>query len=96
MPRSELIEELQRTDEAVRDALGKLPASALAQPYPLPVANRRLVTGEFLDHLAVHLAYHLGQMDFHRRIVTGDVTGVGAVSPADLPGARPIESGRTG
>jgi hypothetical protein len=55
------------------------------------VANRRLNTGDFMGHLVAHLAYHAGQMDFHRRIVTGDATGVGAVSPAELSSARPIE-----
>ena len=27
----------------------------------------KLQTGEFLFHLAVHLGYHLGQIDYHRR-----------------------------
>jgi hypothetical protein len=48
-------------------------------------------TGEFLAHLATHLAYHVGQLDFHRRVVIGDATGVGAVSPLELPSAKPIE-----
>jgi hypothetical protein len=61
----------------------------LAGPYP--VANRRLTTGDFMGHLVAHLAYHAGQVDFHRRIVTGDASGVGAVSPAELSSARPIE-----
>jgi hypothetical protein len=42
-------------------------------------------TDQFLLHLAVHLAYHLGQIDYHRRLVTGDPAGVDAISPADLP-----------
>jgi hypothetical protein len=32
-----------------------------------------------LLHLAAHLGYHLGQLDYHRRIVTGDARGVGAM-----------------
>ena len=36
----------------------------------------------FLVHLAAHLAYHLGQIDYHRRVVTGNAQGVGALSPA--------------
>jgi hypothetical protein len=56
------------------------------------VANRRVNTGEFLTHLATHLAYHAGQLDFHRRVVTGDSTGVGAVSPLELPSAKQTEA----
>ena len=91
VPRAELIEDLQRAGRAVRETLTTLDPARFAEPYPLPVANRRVNTGEFITHLAVHLAYHAGQLDFHRRIVTGDVTGVGAVSPTELPSSKPIE-----
>ena len=67
-------------------------SAVLDEMYPMPVANRRLTTSDFLGHLATHLAYHVGQIDFHRRIVTGDAKGVGPVSPAELASARPIES----
>src|SRR3990172_9364420 len=73
--RTDLIAGLRRADGAVQAALASLPDARLAEPYPLPVANRRQNTGAFLMHLAVHLAYHLGQVDFHRRVVTGDGTG---------------------
>lgn len=91
VPRAELIEELRRADRVVQETLGKLDAATLEEPYPLLIANRRLNTGDFMGHLTAHLAYHVGQIDFHRRIVTGDVTGVGAVSPTELSSARPIE-----
>jgi len=32
----------------------------------------------------VHLGYHLGQMDYHRRIVTGVNKSLGALAPAAL------------
>jgi hypothetical protein len=91
VPRAELIEGLRRADDVVRETLTRLDPEVFAGPYPQAVANRRLNTGDFMGHLVAHLAYHAGQMDFHRRIVTGDATGVGAVSPAELPSARPIE-----
>ena len=31
-------------------------------------------------HLAVHLGYHLGQVDYHRRIVTGNHASVGTIA----------------
>ena len=45
-------------------------------------------TGEWLIHLAAHLAYHLGQIDYHRRIVTGQATTVGTMAVPELRTAR--------
>lgn len=92
IPRTELQKELDQTVAVVERVLDVLPEHALTRPYPQPVAGRRINTGEFLGHLAVHLAYHLGQMDFHRRTVTGDSKGVGAVAPAELPSAEPVST----
>lgn len=91
VPRAELIEDLHRADQAVRVTLERLDPSVLAGTYPIAVANRRFNTVDYLMHLVAHLAYHTGQVDFHRRIVTGDATGVGAVSPTELSSARAIE-----
>ena len=91
VPRVELVRELEAAIEAVQRTLPALPEGALQDWYPLPVANRRLRTGDFLAHLAVHLAYHLGQVDYHRRTVTGLGDSVGAVAPAELWSARPVE-----
>ncbi len=88
--RADLIEDLRRADAVVRTTLPGLDPTRFDETYPLPVANRRVTTGDFMTHLAAHLAYHAGQVDFHRRIVTGDASGVGAVSPAELSSARPM------
>ncbi len=47
-----------------------------------------LSTREALLHVAVHLAYHIGQVDYHRRLVTGDTSGVDAMSPVALKAFR--------
>ena len=91
VPRSELLRELGTAIEVVERVLGSLPATALDGWYPLPVAKRRIRTDEFLVHLATHLAYHVGQADYHRRAVTGENQGVNAVAPAELPSATPVE-----
>ena len=91
VPRAELIAELRRAERVVQETLGGLDPARLGERYPLPVANRRVNTDDFMAHLTAHLAYHVGQIDFHRRIVTGDVTGVGAVAPTELSSARSIE-----
>lgn len=91
VPRAELIEALRNAERAVNDTLSSMDAGRFSETYPQPVASRRVNTGEFMTHLVAHLAYHAGQLNFHRRIVTGDATGVGAVSPTELPSSRPIE-----
>jgi hypothetical protein len=86
VPRAELEAELENTVNAVRRTLPKLREETLAQPYPEKVGGQVLPTGVVLVHLATHLAYHLGQLDYHRRVVTGDATSVGAVSPVRIGG----------
>jgi hypothetical protein len=94
--RMELVAGLREADAAVQGVLPSLSPERMAAAYPLAVANRRVETGDFLLHLATHLAYHLGQVDYHRRVVTGDVAGVGAVAPLELSSARPIQTAPAG
>jgi hypothetical protein len=89
--RDEIQRELESAIRVVERVVPNLPEATLEAWYPLPVANRRVRTGEFLVHLAAHLAYHVGQADYHRRIVTGDGKGVGAVAPGELPSATPVD-----
>jgi hypothetical protein len=79
VPLVELERRIDQTQDAVEGTL-RLGAIDLDAEYPLEVAGVRLSTRTFLLHLTSHLAYHLGQIDYHRRIVTGRSDGVGAVS----------------
>jgi uncharacterized damage-inducible protein DinB len=87
VPRVDLLRELRAAEDAVR---GTLDGRALPEQYPGPAGGGGMTirTDEWLVHLAVHLTYHLGQVDFHRRSVTGSATGVGAVATTELPSAR--------
>ncbi|HUR32325.1 MAG TPA: DUF664 domain-containing protein [Vicinamibacterales bacterium] len=73
--------ELADTIDAVRSALRLLPASAL--DAPMPGAPNQMVarTGMFLLHLVAHTAFHLGQIGYLRRVLTGEA----AVSAGPLP-----------
>src|SRR5439155_24275894 len=75
LPRAELLALIDRAIEEVETTLSSLRDQNLARPFPLVVANCSMLTGDFLVHLASHLAYHLGQVDYHRRAVTGDPGG---------------------
>ena len=68
--RAELLGSIQKTKTAVRDTLQRLPESVLNYPYPLRVFNNKeMSTLFFLIHLQGHLNYHLGQINYHRRIL---------------------------
>ena len=56
--------------------------------YPLAITERKVKTASFLVHLAVHLTYHLGQIDYHRRLLTSDPKPVENVSVRELPEGR--------
>lgn len=85
VPRKELIAGIEAAIASVERTLRKLGDDALAAPYPEPIAKRTVPTEVFVLHLATHLAYHLGQLDSHRRGVSGDSKGVDAVSVRELP-----------
>lgn len=85
VPRRELIEGLDAAIASLERTFASLDPAALKRPYPEPIAKRTVNTETFLLHLASHLAYHLGQVDYHRRAVTGDPKGIDAVSVRELP-----------
>lgn len=87
-PRSRLLTEIDRAIQAVETGLGALSDADLERPYPESVGGVSFTTGAFLAHLATHLAYHLGQVDYHRRIVTGDGKTVRAVPVTEIAGAE--------
>lgn len=87
VPRAELLAELDAAAAAVGRGLAGRADAELAAEFPEAVGGRRLVARDFVLHLASHLAYHLGQVDYHRRVVTGDARSAGAVALAELPGA---------
>ncbi len=70
--RDELIRKIENTILVVAKVLQHLPDEALTQEYPLLVLKEKTSTGYFLTHLAVHLDYHLGQINYHRRILEGE------------------------
>jgi hypothetical protein len=89
VPRSELLREVDAARAAVKAASTSVSAAQLAADFPETIGGSRVQTGDYLGHLAVHFAYHLGQLDYHRRVVTGLNTSVDAVRPAELSSARP-------
>lgn len=84
VPSDDLVRNIEAASDEVTRALAQLDDARLEQIYPLEVGGVKLPTGRFLGHLAVHLGYHLGQMDYHRRIVTGVNKSLGALALSPL------------
>ena len=83
--RAELVAELARAKEAVHAALNDRDATSIPSVFPDKIAGKTMTSEVFVLHLVAHLAYHLGQVDYHRRITTGDAKTVDAVSVPALP-----------
>lgn len=78
-PRTELVADLEAAAQVVERVLSGLDPSRLDGDFPVDFKGRTIPTGRFLLHLATHLAYHLGQVDYHRRVVTGQGALAGVV-----------------
>lgn len=70
LSREHLLSEINKTKEAVKSALEKLDPAKLDEPYPEQVFSYSMTTSHFLIHLTSHLGYHLGQINYHRRLLT--------------------------
>jgi uncharacterized damage-inducible protein DinB len=80
LTRAELSALVDQARAEVSRALDLIDPASLDSPYPAAFDGRSISTRLFLLHLAVHLTYHLGQLDYHRRMVSGDRAGAGALS----------------
>jgi hypothetical protein len=85
--RVEIARELDAAATAVDVGFAKLTDRALAAEFPEPIAGFTFTTVDWLVHLAAHLGYHVGQIDYHRRMVTGDPTTVDVVSVKEFGAA---------
>ena len=65
----QLVKMIDDTITVVATGLDKLKEEDLESEYPLLVFKEKTSTGYFLIHLAVHLGYHLGQVNYHRRLL---------------------------
>ncbi len=64
-----LIAEILQTKNAVVATLASVSPESLDQPYPEEVFKVPMTTTYFLIHLTAHLGYHLGQINYHRRLL---------------------------
>lgn len=64
-----LLEGVDAANEAVKTALDKLNKDDFKKIYPIDVVKNNMTTEYFLLSLLGHLNYHLGQINYHRRLI---------------------------
>jgi uncharacterized damage-inducible protein DinB len=70
--REDLIREIEETIEIISDVLPRLSRETIDAKYPQIVGGIEFRCGLFLLHLCTHLAHHLGQAGYLRRVITRD------------------------
>lgn len=69
VPKQVLIRKIEDTISVINNTLDNLIEEELCTIYPQIVFEKEMTTGFFLMHLSTHLAYHLGQINYHRRLI---------------------------
>ncbi|AEW00916.1 DinB superfamily protein [Niastella koreensis] len=64
-----LLNEIENTKVAVKDALEQTSKKELEKNYPLPINGETVTTEFYLLSLLAHLSYHTGQINYHRRLL---------------------------
>ncbi len=70
IPQKELLTMIEETRKSVVKTLENLDFEKLNELYPENVLGYDMTVSYFLIHLEGHLNYHLGQINYHRRILT--------------------------
>ncbi|MCL1690801.1 DinB superfamily protein [Elizabethkingia anophelis] len=69
VPRTQLTEMIDNTILVIENTLNNLDEDDLKKEYPLVVFEDKMSTEFFFTHLTAHLSYHLGQINYHRRLL---------------------------
>jgi len=69
IPKDELLNSIDNTKEVILNVLESVSDEQLANDYPIDVFKKKMTTTYFLIHLLSHLNYHLGQINYHRRLL---------------------------
>lgn len=65
----ELVAEIETTTQIVEKTLKEFKEEELSKTFPINVFGYEMTTEYFLIHLTTHLNYHLGQINYQRRLL---------------------------
>jgi len=69
VPHAELIDKIEKTIIMIETTFNMMTEDQLNEKYPGEIVLKDATTGYFFVHLAMHLGYHLGQINYHRRLL---------------------------
>ncbi|MCB0643019.1 MAG: DUF1572 family protein [Phaeodactylibacter sp.] len=69
IPKSELLAQIEQTITVVTDGFNQLEESDLDKNFPIVIWEHPTPMASTLIHLQGHLNYHLGQINYHRRLL---------------------------
>lgn len=69
IPRQQLIQKVENTIEMINKTFDNFDENLLQTEYPILVFDEKTSTEYLLVHLTTHLAYHLGQINYHRQLM---------------------------
>jgi len=67
--RQNLINEIEKTIETVKSSLNKISNDAFDKNFPVEKHGKVVKMDFMLLHLLTHFNYHLGQINYHRRLI---------------------------
>ncbi len=68
--KNELITHIDETIKIVKETLNNLSDEMLENDFPIKKHDEIVKTDFMLLHLLTHLNYHLGQINYHRRLIS--------------------------
>lgn len=72
IPINELLSMLDKTREIVNEGLNSITEADLSADFPIIIWDHKTNMAYTLMHLHSHLNYHLGQINYHRRLLDVD------------------------
>lgn len=69
VPRTELLDKIERTIIMIGNTFDMISEDQLNEKYPGEISLKDVSSEYFFVHLAMHLSYHLGQINYHRRLL---------------------------
>lgn len=69
IPVKDLLNNIDSTIEVIKETLAKLSAEDFEKDFPLEKHGKTVKTDFMLLHLITHFNYHLGQINYHRRLL---------------------------
>ncbi len=70
VPAADLVKEIENLRNVISKVLPQISGDLLKELFPSNALGKPMTTEHFLLHLYGHLNYHLGQINYHRRMIS--------------------------